>query len=70
LFSENLAGVFGLFDIAVIKQYTYIVVKYKINLHLLQNRLEKLAQGSLFYPLFLRIFTYIFCVSHQPSRYV
>ena len=32
----------------------YIVVKYKINLHSLRNRLEKLAYGSLFY-LFLKL---------------
>jgi len=30
---------FGTFDIAGKTQYTYIVVKYKINLHSLRNRL-------------------------------
>jgi hypothetical protein len=35
---------FGLFDIAGSTQYTYIVVKYKINLHSLQSKLEKLLQ--------------------------
>ena len=39
----------------------YIVVKYKINLHSLRNRLEKLDKGSFFY-LFLKLvqINYIF----------
>ena len=39
----------------------YIVVEYKINLHSLRNRLEKLAKGSLFY-LFIKLvqINYIF----------
>jgi len=58
----------------------YIVVKYKINLHSLRNRLEKIAKGSLFYP-FLKlmqinfIFTdnvrilYIY-IFHKEVRYL
>jgi hypothetical protein len=38
---RQLGRCFGLFDIAWWTQYTYIVAKYKINLHSLRNRLEK-----------------------------
>jgi hypothetical protein len=38
---------FGLFDIAGLTQYRYIVVKYKIHLYSLQNRLEKLDTGEM-----------------------
>jgi len=39
---RQFVGYFGLFDIAGLTQYMYIVDKYKINLHSLGNRLEKL----------------------------
>ena len=45
---------FGFFFIAGQTQYMYIVFKNKINLHSLQNRLEKLANGLPFY-LFLKL---------------
>jgi hypothetical protein len=35
------------YTIYVQTQYTYIIVKYKINLYSLRNRPEKLAEGSL-----------------------
>jgi len=54
------------------KHNTYIVVKYKINLHSLRNRHKKLDKGTLFYP-FLKlvetnnIFTtmYVFWIYRQ-----
>ena len=39
---------------AIFRQYTYLVVQYKINLHSLRNLLEKLVKGSFFY-LFLKL---------------
>jgi hypothetical protein len=58
---RQIGSCFGLFDIAGQTQYTYIVVKYKINLHLLREMLEKLTRGSIFY-LFLKLvqINYIF----------
>ena len=54
LFLDNLAELcFGFIDIAGLIQYTYIVGKYKIHLHSLWNRPEKLSRCPLFY-LFLR----------------
>ena len=58
---RQIGSCFGLFDIAGQTQYTYIVVKYKINLHSLGKMLQKLARGSIFY-LFLKLvhINYIF----------
>jgi hypothetical protein len=39
---------FGIFNIAGWIQYTYIVRKYKIYLHVLRNRTDKIAKGSVF----------------------
>jgi hypothetical protein len=55
----------GLFDIAVQTQYTYIAVKYKIDLHSLRNKLEKITKGSLFY-LFIKFVR----ISYICSDYV
>ena len=40
---------FGIFNIAGWTQYTFLVWKYQINLHLLRNRTEKIAKDPLFY---------------------
>ena len=54
-------GSFGLFDIA-----GYFFVKYKINLHLLQNRLEKLPKGKgLIFYLFLMLVQINFIISNN-----
>ena len=55
---------FGLFAIAGWTQYIQIFVEYNLNLHSLQNRLEKLTKGLLFY-LFLKLVQMIFLFSPQ-----
>ena len=58
LFSIQFGCYFGLFDIAWKTQYTYIIAKYKMYLHLLWNRLQQIVNDSLFY-LFLKLVLYI-----------
>jgi len=44
---RQIGSCFGLIDIAGQTQYTYIAVKYEINLHSLGEMLEKLTTGSI-----------------------
>ena len=54
---RQIGSYFGLFDIAGQTQYTYIVVKYKINLHSLGEIPVSKARTNKLY--FFRQFTYI-----------
>ena len=55
--NKQICSYFGFFDIAGQKQYTYIVVKYKINVHSLGEIPVSKARTNKLY--FFRQFTYI-----------